>query len=221
MKSKRYKNRGIMQSLFDGIFFPVRALTMFEKDKYGLSSLASERFYYVAREVRGYCLDVGCGKFNRFVVEFLNGNGKGIDVYKYEGLEDEHIVADITKFPFEDRSFKSVTFIANLNHVPESMRDVELSEAYRCLKPGGNIIVTMGNPLAEILVHKVVYFYDKYFGTSVDMDTERGMDEEEAYYLSDAEIVGRLKKAGFSNVQKKYFLTQWCLNHLLIAEKTQ
>lgn len=184
-----------------------------------MSSLATERFDYVAGQVRGYCLDVGCGPYNRFIRDFLNHNGRGIDVYRYEGLTEEHLVEDMTRFPFEDGAYDSVTFIANLNHVPRSMRDAELSEAYRCLRPGGNIVVTMGNPLAEILVHKLVWFYDTLFGTHVDVDTERGMEEEEEYYLLDGEIRRRLQKAGFTNLRKKYFLTQWCFNHMIVADK--
>lgn len=214
-----YKKRTLPRRLLDGLCFPIRALTLFESDHLGLSSLASERFFYVAQHVKGYCLDVGCGKYNRFISEYLCGNGKGIDVYRYEGLGDEHIVDNMSRFPFEDQSFDSVTFIANLNHVPKSDRDIELKEAYRCLKPGGNIIVTMGNPAAEVLVHKLVWCYDKFFGTNVDMDGERGMDEGEEYYLLDSEIKCRLNRAGFQNIRKKYFWTQWCLNHMLIADK--
>ena len=99
------------------------------------------------------------------------------------------------------------------------MRDIELAEAYRCLRPRGKIIVTMGNPLAEILVHKIVWFYDRCFGTHVDVDGERGMKEEEEYYLVDSEIIARLHKAGFKNIRKRYFFPQWCLNHMFIAEK--
>lgn len=216
-----YKKRSHTQKVFDFLFFPLRAVTLFEKDKWGLSSLASERFYYAAEQVLGFCLDVGCGKNNRFIHEFLHGDGKGIDIYPYEGLTDEHIVEDIAHFPFEDQSFNTIAFIANLNHIPKSMRDIELAEAHRCLKPSGNIIVTMGNPLAEILVHKVVWFYDKHLGTHVDMDNERGMHKEEDYYLLDREIRERLERAGFVNIRKKYFITQWCFNHLLIADKIQ
>ena len=201
----------------DCLTFPIRAVTLFHRDKWGLASQASERFDYVAREVQGYCLDVGCGYHNRFVTEWLGGNGKGIDVYKYEGLSDDQIVRDMTRLPFADESFDSVTFIANLNHVPRSMRDRELSEAHRCLRRGGNIIVTMGNPLAEIAVHKVIATYDRILGTHVDMDTERGMDAEEAYFLLDSEIVSRLQAVGFGKLKKKYFWTQWCLNHLWIG----
>jgi SAM-dependent methyltransferase len=213
------KTRNWSQKLKDFIFFPIRAITLHDDDKWGLTSLASERFEYVAQEVIGNCLDVGCGKNNRFVTQFCAGKGKGIDVYPYEGLSDENIVSDISRFPFEDESFDSVTFIANLNHVPRSLRDVELKEAFRCAKPGGNIIVTMGNPLAEILVHQVVHWHDKFFGTNYDMDTERGMNEEEEYYLTDSEIKKRLLSAGFTNISKKYFFTQWGLNHLLTAWK--
>jgi len=208
-----------VKRFMDFVTFPLRAITLFEKDRWGLSSLASERFNYVAREVQGYCLDVGCGRYNRFINKYLCGNGKGIDVYLYEGLSEDNIVKDMTHFPFDDASFDSVTFIANLNHIPRSIRDTELLEAYRCLKPSGNVIITMGNPLAEILIHKIVSLYDSIFDTNFDVDSERGMGEEEDYYVLDAEILERLTKCGFRNITKKYFLTQWCLNHLFVGYK--
>jgi SAM-dependent methyltransferase len=216
-----YKKRTAVKKILDFVFFPLRAITLFQQDKWGLSSLASERYYYAAEEVRGHCLDVGCGRFNRFVTEFLDGNGKGIDVFPYEGLTADHIVKDMSHFPFENGQFYSVTFLANINHVPRPMRDIELAESRRCLKPKGNIIVTMGNPLAEILVHKIVWLYDRYFGTNVDVDGQRGMRPEEQYYLLDGEIIDRLKKAGFVNIRKRFFFSQWCLNHMFIAEKPE
>lgn len=208
------------QQLKDFASFPIRAFTMFGgRDRWGLSALASERFDYVAREVEGYCLDVGCGRNNRFVREFLGGHGKGIDVYPYEGLTDEHLVRDITRFPFDDGSFDSITFNANFNHIPRPLRDVELAEAYRCLRPRGNIVITMGNPAAELLVHKVQALYDRHLGTSYDVDSERGMEEEEAFYVLDSEIRARMGQAGFVGIRKKYFATQWGLNHLLVARR--
>ena len=211
--------RSWAKKIADFILFPLRALLLIERDKWYLSSLASERFFYVCRQIQGNCLDVGCGRGNRFVTEFLGGNGKGIDVYRYEGLTDEHIIEDMSHFPFEDSLFGSVTFIANINHIPEPMRDIELAEAYRCLRKGGNIVVTMGNPIAEILVHKLVWLYDKFLGTNVDMDSVRGMEESEQYYLLDSEIRERLTKAGFINIKKHYFITQWFLNHMFVAWK--
>jgi SAM-dependent methyltransferase len=211
--------RSSTQKAIDFVTFPFRAFALFHEDRFGLSSLASERFDYVAKEVRGYCLDIGCGRHDRFVQEYLKGNGRGIDLFPYEGLTEENLVSDLSHFPFADGSFEAVTFIANLNHCPRPQRDAELAEAFRVLKPGGRILVTMGNPLAEILVHKVVWLYDKLLKTNVDMDSERGMEAEEEYYLTDGEIRERLSRAGFANIRKKYFLTQWALNHVFVGEK--
>jgi SAM-dependent methyltransferase len=207
------------QKFKDTLSFPLRALVLFYSDQWGLSAQSTERFDYVAREVEGFCLDVGCGRNNRFIKEFLGGNGRGLDVYPYEGLLEENLVADLTHFPFDDQSFLAVTFIANINHVPRSQRDIELAEAHRCLKVGGKIVITMGNPVAEILVHKLMHLYDSCLGTRVDVDTERGMGEEEEFYLTDKEIRDRLLRAGFTNIQKKYFVTQWFLNHLFVGRK--
>jgi SAM-dependent methyltransferase len=219
MLRKRGYVRSKLQRAKDALSFPIRALTLFEEDRYGFSSLQSERFDYVSLQVLGRCLDVGCGRHNRFVKEYLHGNGAGIDVFPYEGLSSENLVNDICHFPFDDCCFDSVTFIANINHVPESKRDQELAEAFRVLRAGGNIIVTMGNPLAELLVHKVVKIYDWAFGTSYDVDSERGMSDEEEYFLTNSEILRRLGKAGFGHVSKKSFWTQWGLNHLYIGWK--
>jgi hypothetical protein len=171
--------RSESQRLKDFLTFPLRALTLFFIDRWGLSSLASERYDYVNREIQGYCLDVGCENHNCFINEYLDGAGRGIDVYPYEGLISQEIVQDMTQFPFENDTFFSVTFIANLNNVPKSVRDAELSEDYRVLKRGGNIIITMGNPVAEVLVHKLVAFYDRVLGARYDIDAERGMNDEE------------------------------------------
>lgn len=211
--------RNKTQKIKDFITFPFRAFTLFERNRWGLSSLATERFDYASKEVTGYCLDVGCGRFNLFIDKFLNGKGKGIDLFAYEGLTEENIVEDLTSFPFDNSTFQTVSFLANINHIPKPQRDIELSEAYRVLKPGGNIIVTMGHPLAEIVVHQVVWVYDKVFKTNLDMDTERGMEEEEEYYLKDSEIIERLTRAGFKDISKKRFYTQWGFNHLFVGWK--
>jgi len=219
MVNDKVAKRNSFRKIVDFILFPIRAIVLIEKDRWGLSSLASERFFYVSQQVHGYCLDMGCGKHNRFIIEFLDGNGRGIDVYQYEGLTPEHIVDDMSHLPFDNQSFDSITFIANLNHIPQAMRDIELAEAFRCLKKDGNIIVTMGNPVAETIAHKLVWLYDRFLGTRFDMDGERGMHEGEQYYLLDREIRERLIKAGFVNIKKKYFVTQWFLNHMFIAWK--
>jgi len=211
--------RSINQAIKDFFTFPIRAFTLFEKDKFGLSSLQTERYDYVAEEVIGKCLDIGCGRYNRFIKQFVKNNGIGIDVYKYDGLTNKNIVQDMTHLPFADRSFDTVTLIANINHIPKSIRAKELKEIHRILKKNGKLIITMGNPLIEILVHKVVWFYDKFFKTNVDVDTERGMEFDEEYYLTDKQIISLLADANFKFIKRKKFITQWGLNHLIISNK--
>ena len=211
--------RSKTQKFKDFVTFPIRAFTLFHNDRWGLSSLASERFDYVAAEVTGNCLDVGCAYGNRFVKEYLNGNGTGIDLFLYEGLTEENIVPDLTHLPFAEKTFDSVTFIASINHAPESQRDAELAEAWRVLKPSGNIILTMGLPIVELIVHRVVWFYDRFLDTRVDMDSERGMEAGETYFLTESEIRERLKRAGFRKLTRKSFVTQWGLNRLYVAWK--
>lgn len=147
--------------------------------------------------------------------------GLGLDVYPYEGLSADNIVPGFLSLPFEDARFDTVTFIANLNHAPRSQRDGELREAFRVLKPGGNIIVTMGNALAEVLVHKLVWLYDRLLGTRLDVDGERGMHADEDYYLRPSEIVERLSRAGFSGICRRFFVTQFCLNSMFIGWKAE
>jgi SAM-dependent methyltransferase len=209
----------VLQRVIDTLTFPLRAFSMFEHGRFGLSSLADERFDYVGRHIRGRVLDVGCGRNDRFVRDYAPEGSLGIDVFAYEGLRPEQVVPDMTQMPFADATFDSVTFIANLNHVPEPERDAELAEAYRVLRPGGVMVVTMGNPVSEVTVHKVVALYDKVFGSNIDMDSERGMHEDEDYYLLNREILERLGKAGFCEIKKEYFLTQWGFNHLFVARK--
>ncbi|GAB4138528.1 MAG: hypothetical protein Kow0040_25960 [Thermogutta sp.] len=220
MPAALVKQRSSFRKAVDTITFPIRAVTLFHKDLWGLSSLATERFDYVARHVRGFCLDIGCGPGNRFITEFCNGNGIGIDVYHYNGLTEENIVNDMTRLPFPDETFDTVTFIANLNHVPHSIRHQELKEAYRVLKDGGNIVVTMGNPIAEILVHWLVASYDRILGTAVDVDNERGMSDEESYYLTPGAVFSYLSRAAFVNLRRKRFWTQWGLNSLFEGWKS-
>ena len=210
--------RSTAQRIKDGLLFPVRAMFLPEVDRWGLSCWATDRFDYVARQVRGTCLDIGCGVGNRFVTEFLNGQGRGIDVFPYDGLAPEHVIPDLTVLPFPTASFHTVTFIANLNHVPVAHRPLQLREAFRVLKTGGNIVVTMGNPITEVLAHQMLRVHERIAGDK-DVYHSHGVEEDEIYFLTDATIRGLLTDAGFSRIRKQYFWTQWCLNHLLVGEK--
>lgn len=211
--------RSALGRLVDAVTFPLRALTLFDEDHFGLSSLRSERFDYVADQSVGWTLDFGCGPGNRFVSEFLGQRGVGIDVFPYQGLTSEQIVEDPTSLPFHDGEFDTVCLIACINHIPRSKRPAEIGEAWRVTRPGGVIIVTMGNPVAEVLVHKLVAVYDRVFHTHHDVDGERGMEQDEEYYLRDNEIRSLLVGAGYDVIRRRRFWTQWGLNHLLVGRK--
>lgn len=207
------------QKIKDFLTFPLRAVLPVQESRWGLTSRPDERFEYVAREITGRVLDIGCGRDNVFVTRYAHGNGVGVDVFRYEGLTDENIVDDMSQLPFPDESFDTVTFIACFNHIPKSDRDAEVGEAFRVLRKGGKVVVTMGNPLAELAIHRLVHAYDKLLGTNLDMDTERGMHEDEEYFVRDRVIVEHLAAGGFRDVRKRYFATQWGLNHLLTAQR--
>ena len=210
--------RSFLQKTKDIFTFPLRAFLLFHEDKFGLSCQATERYDYAASQVRGRCLDVGCGS-NRFVNEFCSADSLGVDVFKYPDNKNGVIIEDLTKFPWPDASFDSVTFLANINHVPKESRDAELAESFRVTREGGNIIVTMALPIVEIIVHQVVWLYDRLFGTKLDHDNERGMVEGEEYYLTGTEIRERLTRAGYRRIEYKPFWTQWALNGMYIGWK--
>lgn len=212
---RRRTRRTRAQALVDCATFPLRALLPWRDDRWGLTSRRSERFIEVASRVQGRTLDVGCGRHDIFVREFLRGDGIGIDVFAYDGLEAHQIVDDMHDLPFDDASFDTVTLVATINHIPERDRDPELDEMRRVLRPGGNVIVTMGHPAAEWAIHRLVAFYDRVLGTSLDVDEERGMHDDEAYFVPNSEIAARLRRAGFHRITRRRIWTQWGLNGLV------
>ncbi|MFN8224548.1 MAG: methyltransferase domain-containing protein [Gaiellales bacterium] len=218
MTARRVKQRSSIARAVDCVTFPLRAFTLFHRDAFGLACQATERYDFAASVVRGRCLDVGCGS-NRFMREFLHDDGIGVDVHRHEDNPDGLVVESLQTFPWPDESFASVTFLANINHVPEHDRDLELAEAYRVLEPGGNIVVTMAKPSVEIVVHKVVWLYDRLFGTKLDHDNERGMKEGEELYLTAEEITTRLTRAGFQDIAYRGFWTQWNFNGMFVGWK--
>lgn len=205
----------------DFLFFPVRALFVHEENRWGLTSLRYERMAYAAKETTGYTLDVGCGRHNKFIREFLGGNGKGVDAFLREGLTDDQVIKDPAHFPFPDNTFDSATFISSLNHIPRDLRLSELKETYRCLKPGGKIVVTMGTWLIKSLSYPWVAFYDWLFKSDFNWDVagRGGMRNSEAAFLSKKTILSLLTEAGFKNRTVKRFPTQWWLHFLFTAHK--
>jgi ubiquinone/menaquinone biosynthesis C-methylase UbiE len=186
-----------------------------EESKWGLLSLRDERMKIVASYCVGKVLDIGCGPGNYFIKRFIGtSNGQGIDVYPYNGVE--HVVDDMSFLPFGDSYYDSVTLIAVGGHIPKSKRIAEFKEFARILKPGGRLIMTEGEPVSQWINHKWYSFFYALQGRK-DMDSERGMDEEEEYCMPYDEIVQYLNTYPLKLTQQVRF--QWGLNNIYIAEK--
>lgn len=205
----------LLQRAYDNLLFPVRALFVPYTNTFGLTSLREERFNMVAKECRGRVLDVGCGEYSLFIKKYIGvENGIGIDVYAYEGVEN--IVEDLTNLPFENESFDTVTLVAVGGHIPKQYRVTEFMEFSRVLKYGGRLVMTEGERITQTIGHMWRHFSLKLIGKE-DMDSERGMEEEEEYCMPSKEIMTYLNTKPLRF--KKRIRFQWGLNNVYVAEK--
>ena len=168
----------------------------------------------VAKHCLGKLLDIGCGPDNKFIRYYYN-NGIGVDFYPYEGVEN--ILDDPTRLPFESESFDTITLIAVGGHIPKHLRKIEFMEFARILKQGGRLIMTEGEPITQYLHHKWVYYLDKVFKTRIDVDNERGMEEDEEYCMKHKEILELFRYSGLEFIKRERF--QWGLNNVFVAIK--
>lgn len=208
--------RSFGQELYDFIGLPIRALFMGPVGHFGLTSMRDERMGRAAQFCKGRVLDIGCGPGNLFIKNFIGTDrGIGIDVYPYEGVEN--ITNSMTDLPFPDASFDTVSLIAVGGHIPKPLRKQEFAEFARLLKPGGHLVMTEGEPITQYLAHQWQYFYLSLQG-KVDMDHERGMDDEEQYCMPKAELLSYLNTPPFKHVATHAF--QWHLNFIYVAIKS-
>lgn len=208
------QSRGTLQKCVDFIFFPVRALFVPEERTLGLTSLRDERMEIVAKYATGKVLDIGCGPGNRFVSEWAGEGSVGMDVYGYDGVTAVH--EDMTKLPFADDTFDTVTLIAVGGHIPQHVRAGEFAEIARVLKPGGLLLMTEGEPITQTVGHLWRHFSYALIGKK-DMDSERGMEEDEQYCMPFDEIMGYINTPPLIFTKHEKFM--WGLNNLYIAQK--
>lgn len=215
------KYSSLKQKLLNFLLFPYRAVFLHPIDSgKNLLSLRDDRFAHVARFTKGKVLDVGCGPFNAFVRDYCTDDSQGVDFFLYPGLTEANLIKDPASFPFPDHSFDTVTLIANINHIPLKHLDSELGEINRILKPGGRIIITRIGTLISFMTHEVAHLQSKLSSKYYSMDHERGMEEDERLSVSVREIDRRLGKLGLKRTIRHKNILQWCLNEVLVYEKT-
>ncbi len=215
MNNRRQKMPSPLEIVADFVAFPLRALFLETEGRFGLSSLREERMRIVWRFCLGRVLDVGCGPGNLFIREFIGTqNGVGVDCFAYEGVEN--VVPDLTHLPFENETFDTVTLIAVGGHIPRSQRAAEFQELARVLKNGGRLVMTEGEPVTQYLVHQWVFWLHKQRGTQ-DMDSERGMENDEEFCMPRGELLGYLNTPPLRFKRRKRFM--WRLNNVYVAQK--
>ena len=166
--------------------------------------LLAWRIKTVLPHVSGRLLDIGCGANE---LARRHGHGSlGVDVFQWGDVD--LVVPDTAKLPYDDGSFDTVSILAALNHIPN--RGEVLKEAYRVLRPGGRMILTMIPPTISQVWH--------FLRRPWDADqTERGMKDGEVWGLTPAAVNQLLTNAGFAVTTEKRFMLG--INRLTIGEK--
>jgi ubiquinone/menaquinone biosynthesis C-methylase UbiE len=123
---------------------------------------------------------------------------------------------DVADIPFPDASFDTITLIAVGGHIPRSKRQAEFHEFGRLLKVGGHLLMTEGEPITQFILHQWSFIYYALQGKK-DMDTERGMHEEEDYSMPKTEIYTYLNTPPLKLTKRVRFM--WGLNNIYIAQK--
>lgn len=193
------------QRMKDRLAFPLLAFISPERAyRLGLTPLDDERILICLRYAQGRLLDVGCGS-NQFVRRY--GNGVGVDVYPWSGID---LLCDTAQLPFPDAIFDTVTMVASLNHISELKRSFVLAQVHRVLRPDGQLLVTMLDPIIGLITHRL--------REGVDPDQlERGIHHDENLGLWSSDVRGLLEEAGFQVDWRQRFV--YGLNNLYRAIK--
>ena len=202
----------LLQQAYDFVGAPLRMVMLPDQicEKMHLTSLRAERFAMTLKHMKGRTCDIGAGD-NMLIKIYKEMYPHDKDVQASVGTDvidwggDCVIMEDSTKLPFEDNSFDTVCFIACINHIPE--REETLKEAYRILKPGGQLMISMIGRFIGVVGH-AIWWYSEDKHREVDEEEEMGMDPKEIFEL--------LEKSGFEKPEIKKFVYR--LNYLYISK---
>jgi SAM-dependent methyltransferase len=193
------------------LLFPLRCL--FPNNEYigflGVTPLSEERFKAVRPFLRGTVLDLGCGT-NRLIKEYREKGGRGAGADLVGNPDADVVIAAGEGLPFQEQSFDTILLLASLNHIPD--RQYVLGECFRCLAPGGRIVITM----LDRIVGTVGHFVWGLLGSDADLK-HREKSNGELMGMSREEVYRALNQAGFRNVRHHSFAFR--LNNLYVAEK--
>lgn len=192
-----------LQAIKDLVFAPLRMALLPDdvSERWGLTSLEEERIRECLKHIEGKLLDVGAGR-NRLVQRY--GAGYGVEVYDWGGGTIP--ISTASALPFQSEAFDTVTFVACLNHIPE--RDQALKEAYRVLRPGGKVVVTMISPLVGLVGHKIWWYSE---------DKHRKMATGELWGLTREHVITLAEAAGLRAEHHATFL--YGMNNLHVFRK--
>ncbi len=195
--------KSAFQHVWDFVGAPLRMILLPDdwSTRLGLTSLEEERISHVLPHLRGELLDIGAGR-NRLVQRY--GQGVGVDVHDWGGGTVR--IEDAADLPFPEHSYDSVSFVACLNHIPN--RAAALVEAWRVLRPGGRVVLTMIDPFLGTIGH-CIWWYSE--------DKKRPIAEGERDGLWPREVLQLCQDAGFGQAEHHRF--QYGLNHLFVAIK--
>jgi SAM-dependent methyltransferase len=197
------------QKIKDRLCFPLLMFLSSDQARaLRLTPIDEERLAMALTHCRGLLLDIGCG-MNELTRHYrsMQGVAIGVDVHPWPGAD---VLCDTTHLPFPQARFDTVAMLACLNHISSSQRHQVLQEARRVLKDGGQLLVTMINPIVGFVVHTIRHRHDPD-------QLERGMGEEEANGLWEKEVKQLLTGNGFHIIRIVPFV--FGLNRLYIAQK--
>jgi ubiquinone/menaquinone biosynthesis C-methylase UbiE len=209
--------KNVLQSAWDLAGAPLRMVLLpdSQSERLHLTSLRAERYAAVLPHLRGRILDIGAGDnaLVRLYRQTLLRDGKdvtaadqsvGVDVVDWGG--DTLKITSSDNLPFESGSFDTVCFIACINHIPE--RIGALKEAYRVLKPGGQVVATMIGRLIGDVGHAIWWYSE---------DKHRDIAEGEVMGIDSTEMLRLFDQAGFGQVSIKRFV--YGMNYLYLAAR--
>ncbi len=119
-----------------------------------------------------WLLDVGCGTGHWFPLYVSKGYEiVGLDISsgmlstargKFQG-QFGFVRGDAVRLPFQDGSFDLVCAVATLHLVPDP--SYVLGEMYRCLKPGGRLVIGALNALSYLGLKRAIQRSETFGGT--------------------------------------------------------